>query len=208
MIELFISTATTHVVVSLVKDNKLIYNFNDINDNNLSARIMPIIDETFKKCNIVPQQVDTIYIVTGPGSFTGIRIGVTIAKVMAWSLNIKIVPISSLELLAATKSDTDLIVPLIDARRDFVYTAIYDQQLNCQFDAKHIPLKSLLEEVKDKKVTFVSEDKFDMVTIKSDYNVLEVIEKHRNDVGVNPHQINPNYLKLTEAEEKFNKEGR
>lgn len=206
MIELFISTATTHVVVSLVKDNQIIYSYNDFNDKDLSSRIMPIIDDAFTKTNLKPIDVNTIYIVTGPGSFTGIRMGVTIAKVMAWSLKTKIIPISSLELLSATKFDTDYVVPLIDARRDYVYTAIYDKDLNIEMADQHIPLKELLDIVKDKNVTFISEDKFDFETEKSLYDVLKVINKHRDSIGVNPHLVNPNYLKLTEAEENLNKE--
>lgn len=203
MISLFISTATKKIVVAIVKDNNVISCFNEDNDNTLSERIMPIIDDTFKKVNLTLNDVDSIYVVNGPGSFTGIRIGVTIAKVIAWSLKLRIVTISSLEMLSATDFNTEYIVPLIDARRNFVYGAVYDKNLDTVIKDSHILLSELKNKISNKDITYVSEDKFEFETVTSDYDIIKLISKHKNDKGLNPHQVNPNYLKLTEAEEKF-----
>ena len=205
MKSLFINTSTKKLVIAIIVDNEIKYIYNDDKSNELSGKIMPIIDEAFTKANLKPTDIDTLFVTNGPGSFTGIRIGLTIAKVMAWSLKIRVIPISSLELMASMGSDTQYIAPLIDARRDYVFAGLYDNELNSIIDDRHVLLDDFKNEVNNKDVTFVSHD--DLGYIDSKYDLLKVINKHRHDEGVNPHELNPNYLKLTEAEEKFN-EGR
>ena len=205
MNELFINTSTKKLVISIIIDNVVKYEHKSDNSNSLSSDIMPIIDEAFKNSNITPKDINTIYVTTGPGSFTGIRIGLTLAKVMAWSLKIKVVPISSLELMASTNTDKKYIAPLIDARRDYVFAALYDNNLNAVIKDSYILLDEFKSKLDDLNILFISHDNFEFETSDSDYNVLKVIEKHRNDEGVNPHELNPNYLKLTEAEENLNR---
>ena len=205
MNELFINTSTKKLVISIIIDNVVKYEHKSDNSNSLSSDIMPIIDEAFKNSNITPKDINTIYVTTGPGSFTGIRIGLTLAKVMAWSLKIKVVPISSLELMASTNTDKKYIAPLIDARRDYVFAALYDNNLNAVIKDSYILLDEFKAKLNDKDILFISHDNFEFETYDSDYNVLKVIEKHRNDEGVNPHRLNPNYLKLTEAEENLSR---
>lgn len=197
---LFINTSTKCLVISIVEDDKVIYEYKDENSNELSGKIMPIIDEAFTKCDIKPKDIDTIFVTNGPGSFTGIRIGLTIAKVMAWSLKIKVVPISSLELMAATNS-TVPVASLIDARRGYVFAGLYDTDLNPIKPDRYMLLDDFLSEIND--VYFVSHDIFNFEVHNSDYDILRVIKKHKDDDGINPHILNPNYLKLTEAEEKL-----
>ena len=205
MNELFINTSTKKLVISIIVDNVMKYEHKSDNSNSLSSDIMPIIDEAFKNSNITPKDINTIYVTTGPGSFTGIRIGLTLAKVMAWSLKIKVVPISSLELMSSTNTDKKYIAPLIDARRDYVFAALYDNNLNPVISDSYILLDEFKAKLNDKDILFISHDNFEFETYDSDYNVLKVIEKHRNDEGVNPHRLNPNYLKLTEAEENLSR---
>lgn len=204
MISFFISTATKRLLLSIIKDNELIYSYNEYNDNTLSERIMPVIDEAFNKTNITANDIDKIYVVNGPGSFTGIRVGITIAKTIAWALNKEIYTISSLELLSSTKVNTKYIVPLIDARRGFVFTALYDNELNLIIDESHILLDDFKNIISNYEVTYISEDDFSFDTINSEYDILKLLNKHKNDKSINPHAVNPNYLKLTEAEERLN----
>ena len=157
--------------------------------------------------NTEPSAIDRIYVVNGPGSFTGIRIGVTIAKMMAWTLNKEIVTISELELLATTDFDTDYIIPWIDARRKAVFAGVYDKNGNVVED-KYIKIQDLQESLENNKTyTFVSYDDVDEIkdSIKPEIDVLKVIERHQRDKSLNPHSVNPNYLKMTEAEENLQK---
>lgn len=207
MINLFIDTSSSRIVVALTKNSQLINIINEVNGHDLSSRALPLIDKLLKMSNTEPSAIDRIYVVNGPGSFTGIRIGVTIAKMMAWTLNKEIVTISELELLATTEFDTDYIIPWIDARRKAVFAGVYDKNGNVVED-KYIKIQDLQESLENNKTyTFVSYDDVDEIkdSIKPEIDVLKVIERHQRDKSLNPHSVNPNYLKMTEAEENLQK---
>lgn len=205
MISFFISTATKKLIVAVFKDDNQLFYYNENNDNTLSERIMPIIDRAFSESKIKPNDIDSIYVVNGPGSFTGIRVGVTIAKVMAWTLRKRIVAISSLEMLASGSGNDNILIPLIDARRDYVYAGIYDSNLDLVSSERHMPLSELLTEVENKEVLFISEDEFPFEVSLPQYDIKKIIQKHKKDKSAIQHEVNPNYLKLTEAEEKYRK---
>lgn len=203
MISLLIDTCTKNVCIALFKDKTLMDKVVYSNQIDLSSNFMVLINNIFSKDNVKIEDVDKFFVAVGPGSFTGIRIGVTCAKVMAWALKKDVIPFSSLELLATVDSNNDYIVPLIDARRGYVFAGIYDNHLNCIMNDAYIKLDDLLEKIEnDKSTTYVSLDNFDLETILPEYNVNKIIEKHFNDTPINPHSLNPNYLKKTEAEEK------
>ncbi len=203
MISLLIDTCTKNVCIALFKDKTLMDKVVYSNQIDLSSNFMVLVNNIFSKNSVKIEDVDKFFVAVGPGSFTGIRIGVTCAKVMAWSLKKDVIPFSSLELLATVDSNNDYIVPLIDARRGYVFTGIYDNHLNCIMNDAYIKLDDLLEKIEnDKSTTYVSLDNFDLETILPEYNVNKIIEKHFNDAHINPHSLNPNYLKKTEAEEK------
>ena len=195
MMYLLIDTSLKYPTVSIVEEDKILYLFHEEIDSDMSSKIMPIIDEGFKNINKNIIDIDKIFVVNGPGSFTGVRIGVTIGKTIAWALKKDIVTISSLELMATTKVDTNYIVPIIDARRGNVFAGIYDKNLNIIKDDKLINLEELKNSI-DSNYTIVS---YDLNNV--DIDVLKIINKHKNDKSLNPHEVNPNYLKLTEAEE-------
>lgn len=203
MISLVIDTCTNNVVIGLLKDKEILDQKNEINDKSLSTNFTVWVADLLNRNNLHPNDIDTIFVAVGPGSFTGIRVGVTFAKVLAWSLKKRVVPISSLELIAST-SNYDVIVPLIDARRDYVFAGVYDKDLNQLMGDKYILLTDLLEKLKKyNNVQFISLDEFSFSTIKPNIDIKKVIDKHFLDEGVNPHSLNPNYLKKTEAEEKL-----
>lgn len=203
MKSLFINTSTRKIVIAIAVDNEIKYLYNDFNNEDISNKLMPIIDEAFKKVNIKPKDIDMIFVTNGPGSFTGIRIGLTVAKIMAWGLKIKVVPISSLELMATTKTNKKYIAPLIDARKGYVYAGLYDEKLNSIIKDSYVLLDDFRNEIENKDVYYVSDDELDFDVNETNYDILKIIEKHKDDNGINPHKLNPNYLKNTEAEEKL-----
>ena len=79
---LFINSATANLVVAILIDGKITYLYDNDDDKDTSSKIMPVIDEAFKKSCITPKEIDKIFVVNGPGSFTGIRVGLTVAKVI------------------------------------------------------------------------------------------------------------------------------
>lgn len=86
----------------------------------------------FEKHSLTLQQLDAVSVSIGPGSYTGLRIGLSAAKGFCFATGLPLITISTLELIAwsANKSDADLFCPLIDARRMEVFTAVYDRNLN------------------------------------------------------------------------------
>jgi len=193
MTYLFIDTANSFII-SIIKDNKIIYYKSDVSNSDTSSRVMPIIDEAFKSTNLTINDIDKIFVVNGPGSFTGIRVGVTIAKTISYCLNIPLIVLSELELMA-TSANSDYIVPIIDARRGYVYGAIYDKNLDVYLDESHI----LLDELKSKLPS-----NYEFVEDSNNVDLIKLINKHENDKAINPHDLKPNYLKKTEAEENLN----
>lgn len=194
---LLIDTATSHLIVSIVIDNEVVYLYDQEEGHKMSERVMPIIAEAFEKALIKPSDLDMIMAATGPGSFTGIRVGLTVAKTMAWSLKIPVVPISTLEVMVSGY-DYDRNVALINARRGFVYYGIYDNNLNTIVDDSY---KFLEDAAIDGYL--VSYDDFNFKINEPKIDVLKIIRKHKDDNPVNPHMLNPKYLKKTEAEEKL-----
>lgn len=200
MISLFIDTSISFPTISLVKDNRVLFNFQEEIKSDMSSKILPIIDLILQKSNLSIKSINKIFVVTGPGSFTGVRIGVTIAKTIAWSLNIPVVPISSLEYMATATTNKKYLVSMIDARRENVFAGIYDINLNCIKEETLINKNELLKGINYSDYELLSYDNFED-TIKPIPNVLKIINKYINNNGVNPHNLKPNYLKLTEAEE-------
>lgn len=208
MISLFIDTSSSQIILAIVDDSNILSYINEENDTTLSDRIFPLLEKSFNEAQIDFKMISTIYVVNGPGSFTGIRVGVTIAKTMAWALNIPIIPISSLEVIASTHYEGDYLIPYIDARRGFVFAGIYDNRLDVVEKDSHTKISALITKLpKKSKFTLVGYDEIvsSYDRIKPEVDVLKVINKHKDDPKVNPHTLLPNYLKLTEAEENLKK---
>ena len=198
---LLIDTSSSNVLVSIIKDYNIIGLFNKEIKDDMSSQILNILDNCLKQANIGLKDIKKIFIVNGPGSFTGVRVGVTIAKTISWALNIELIPLSSLELIASTSS-SNLIIPLINARRGNVFAGVYDDELNSVLSNRLFSLNELIE--KYKSAEFISYDNFDGINInKPNIDIIRIIKKHENDNPVNAHTLVPNYLKKTEAEEKL-----
>ena len=161
MISLFIDTALSYIRIAIFKDDKLIDSINEKCEKNMSALFDSKVEELFKRNNLELTEVNKIYTVTGSGSFTGIRVGMTFSKVLAMALNLKITPISELQVLATTNT-TKLKAPMIDARRGYVYAGVYDQDLNTLTEDKHILLEDFLNINKD--VEYISYDSFEHIS--------------------------------------------
>ena len=195
---LFIDTSSFFINVAIIENNSILFNYNEKIQKDMSSKIMPIIKKGFDSVSFEISDIDKIFVVNGPGSFTGLRVGVTVAKTIAWSLKIDLIPLSSLEVIASILSDKKYRVGIIDARRGNVFAGIYDDNLNVIKNDQFIPYEKLKEEL---------DEQYDIVGIedtKVKPNLIKIIQKHINDKSINPHTLKPNYLKLTEAEEKLN----
>ena len=201
---LYIDTSSRYLYSAIVNLNKIIEEIKEDDGQNLSEVALPRIASMFEKSNLKPTDIKKIIVVNGPGSFTGIRIGLTIAKVYAWSLDIPITTIYSLEAMALSSNKETIHVPIIDARRGFVYTAIYGKENEEILKPQHIELEKLKEELKNiEEYEVITNDEFDDFknTTNYDPNILKIVEFFKDRKEINPHAVNPEYLKLTEEKE-------
>lgn len=112
---------------ALVSDGILTAEYTIHNKKTHSQTLMPMIAEMLSMAGTEPGELDAVAVSEGPGSFTGLRIGASIAKGLAWTLKIPIIPVSSLMGLAANvETPGQIVCPIMDARRNQVYTAVYE----------------------------------------------------------------------------------
>ena len=118
---LYIDTCTKYMCVGLSKGDELVYKkqYNAFKRQSEVAALE--IDECLKKCNVLPGELTKIVVTNGPGSYTGIRIGLTLAKVMSKVLNIKLVCLSSLQAMCGLRNCS----AIIDAKSKRVYYGKY-----------------------------------------------------------------------------------
>ena len=210
MIELYIDTSSSYLYSALLKENQILLEVKKDYGQQLSQEALPAIITLFEQNQLTPQEVDRIYVVVGPGSFTGIRIGVTIAKTFAWTLQKEIIPVSALRAMDLSyQGEKEYQMPLIDARRGYVYGAIYEKEGKAIVEDSYLPLTSLEDKAKeyDKPVKISNSILFQKEAEPYDPDILKIVEYYRGAKPVNPHFVNPIYLKKTEAEEKIEKSG-
>ncbi len=204
MIYLYIDTSSDYLYTALSDDNALLCEKKVKLEHNLSKDALFEITKMFEETNLSPDSVDKIIVCNGPGSFTGTRIGITIAKVWAWSKKISITTTNSLLGMALSSSNECIHVPILDARRDHVYTAIYDSEYNELLKPCHILMTELMDKLSNlEDYEFISNDEFENIKTET-YNpdLFRIISFTKNNKDINPHAVNPEYLKLTAAEEK------
>ncbi len=140
---LHIETGTDVCSVALSEDNRVISLRESGSERDHATKLGVYIDEVLKEHSYTTDKLDAISVGMGPGSYTGLRIGVSMAKGLCYALNIPLIGVNSLESMAAialesykTGSikvknwDNALLCPMIDARRMEVYTQIFDSSLN------------------------------------------------------------------------------
>lgn len=127
-----IETATTVCAAAVVRDGTLLAE-ELVDERNVHAeRLMRMIDSAFRRCRMALEQMDGLAVSIGPGSFTGLRIGLSVAKGLAYASGKPIVPVPTLQALAqkaagalGNAGSAELILPVLDARRGDVYCALY-----------------------------------------------------------------------------------
>ncbi|MEM6687066.1 MAG: tRNA (adenosine(37)-N6)-threonylcarbamoyltransferase complex dimerization subunit type 1 TsaB [Bacteroidota bacterium] len=127
-LRLYLETSTTNCSVCLAEDNAILY-FKEENDKNYShsEKLHVFIKEACETARIEADDIEAVVVGKGPGSYTGLRIGVSAAKGLCFANDIDLLAIESLEVLARAISINDgVIVPMIDARRMEVYAAVFD----------------------------------------------------------------------------------
>ncbi|MDR0979129.1 MAG: tRNA (adenosine(37)-N6)-threonylcarbamoyltransferase complex dimerization subunit type 1 TsaB [Lachnospiraceae bacterium] len=156
---LSIDTSSDTCSVSVLENNAVIKELLLDNGKTHSENLMPLVQELFIEANISLEQIDLIACNKGPGSFTGIRIGIATAKALAEVLNIPVIGVSSLDCLAHNvESPTNNICTLINANNNQVYFSIYNKDYSRITDYLADDIETVLPiATKYENITFVGD---------------------------------------------------
>lgn len=224
MIYLGIDTSNSPLALALMEDGTVLIEETSNLKINHSLTAMPAIEEMMKKAKVLPADLTHIAVAEGPGSYTGVRIGLTIAKTLAWSLKIPLLTVSSLKVLAANGLGFDgLVCPVMDARRGTAFIGLYEGVgLEPVLADQHSDVKEFLTKVKefDRPVLFTGVD-----AVLHEAVIIEVLGETaqfsgvqnrlprasnlimlaRESAEIDVHHAVPEYRRITEAEANYNK---
>jgi tRNA threonylcarbamoyladenosine biosynthesis protein TsaB len=188
MYSLVIDTATKYLYIALVNDENILEEIVIEGSKNHAGNSVYMLNELLNKHNLTIDDISNVYCGEGPGSYTGLRISVTIAKMIAAFKEVKLYAISSLY-LAGSGYDNLNVAVLFDARRGNSFSACYGQNL---IEDKLRVTNEFLETVKDfSDLKIVYENDFKVNPLKVIKNAKEVSEVDG---------FIPKYLRITEAE--------
>ncbi len=203
MISLFIDTSSEDVSIAIVRDDKILSSRVKNIPGKHSIYATSYLDDVLKESRIEKENIDNIMVVDGPGSFTGLRIGLTIAKVFAYLLDKEIICVSSLKSMAISVKH-DYCLSLIDARNNNYYLALYDKDNNDVIEPVFDCLDRVLDLIEKYNPLCVSDKNIEINGIsvsRVNIDILKVVKYYSNSKSINPHLVVPNYLKLPQAME-------
>jgi len=222
-----IDTSSNASSVAVIEDNKLICEYTVNTKTTHSQKLMPMIENMLSMSGFNIKEIDAIAICIGPGSFTGLRIGMATAKAISHVNNLPIIGVNSLEILAGNMNLCDKkICSILDAQRNQVYTGRYKFENGSIVEIQPVDvveIENLLEEIsKDNdewilvgEAVYKYEDK--IKEIKNidipapSHNVTKAsslcsiaMEKYNNNVDIhNCYDINPMYIRKSQAEVQY-----
>lgn len=214
MKSLFIDSSRKKLSVILYNNDTVEFSSDVESYSKHSNYLMNEIKRGLDLTNTQISDIDNFIVLNGPGSFTGIRIGVTVAKTLSWVLNKKLFVLSNLEALTPGIND-DIIISVIYDKDDNSYVGIYHGGTKTE---GYLSIDDDLLNIKDKNITLVSLDKnnyllklYDLLNkennkvslnILEDYDYNKVINLALSKNNINPHLAKPIYLKKIDAEKK------
>ena len=233
MLILAFETSAKAASVALTRDGELLAEAYQNTGMTHSQTLMVMAQDMLKSCGLTSQDIEAVAVASGPGSFTGVRIGVAAAKGFAWGREIPCYGVSTLEAMARTLGIWDgYVLPVMDARRSQVYTALFRAeggQLVREREDRAISLEELEKDIKNlEKPIFLIGDGALLCynTLLEEVPTLVLPPEHRmhqraagvalaakrmmdaGDPG-NGAELSPNYLRLSQAErERLARENR
>lgn len=211
---LAIDTSTMISTVTICEDSKIIGDFNVNQEKTHSESLVPMIEYLLKLLGLKLSDIDIFAISKGPGSFTGLRIGMTIAKTFAQVNEKKLIPVSTLKALALNSSSNTYKAAMLDARGKRVYASLYDEKMNeiIKEDLYNIDDFAKLCNEKDIDFDLISEvsekyeDKFARARIL-EFSYRSCIGKNlcklaldMKDQNYDLYELVPNYMRKSQAE--------
>jgi tRNA threonylcarbamoyladenosine biosynthesis protein TsaB len=187
MYSLIIDSATKVLYIALVCDNKIVKEVYMKGEHDHAKNIVYLVDEALKTAKIEVDQLSKIIVGIGPGSYTGVRMGVTVSKMMASFKNVPLYKISTLKLIAS--GNKGIVLSMVDARHNQSFAAIIDTNKD----------RYILDEGMYDNNTLL-ESNYEFVSNESEFIVDPFYVISNSELVSNPDLLVPNYLRDTEAE--------
>ncbi|MBQ3008590.1 MAG: tRNA (adenosine(37)-N6)-threonylcarbamoyltransferase complex dimerization subunit type 1 TsaB [Oscillospiraceae bacterium] len=220
MVILGVDCSSKQSSVCIMKDGRPIYTAVQSTNTTHSQNFLPMIQAALTVCSLTPADIDLYAATTGPGSFTGLRIGLAAVKGMASADNTACIGISSLKAMAACVDLDGIVVPVFDARRRQVYGAVIDgENVICDDFCRDVSYLRQYIENADKSVFFVGDGKSlcyneykELENVKNNSIEMPCIalgacilaEKEYETEGGKTHfELTPSYLRLSQAEREL-----
>ncbi len=184
MYTLFIDTHSDKIIVILYKDYQIKIKKEVETNHNHSVTTIPVLVNVLKEENIEIIDLKEIIVVNGPGSFTGIRLGVTIGKTLAYTLKIPIKTISSLLLKATSFSHEE--VRIVEREKNGVFLGTFNKENHLVGEYSYVNNSEYVQEPND------------VENVEIDYEKIILFAKTLE--SVNPHAVNPLYVKKIEVQ--------
>jgi tRNA threonylcarbamoyladenosine biosynthesis protein TsaB len=154
-----INTAFSEASIAISRNGELLHELNNSNQYDHASFVQPAILDICKECGIELEALNAISVINGPGSYTGLRVGLASAKGICYALKIPLICINTLDWIAfGNLSDNlDLVCPMIDARRMEVFTGLYSREMNRTLEPSALVLdeQSFSAELIEQRIGFV-----------------------------------------------------
>lgn len=224
-----VDTSSAVATAAIIDENKLICECVLNNKLTHSQTLMPMIDDVFKKSELTPSDIDVFAVSNGPGSFTGLRIGVTTVKGLAHATGKQVVGVNTLEALAYNLPFCPYIIsPIMDARREQVYNAFYrfeNGKLKEIVEPRAVALSDCLTELQKcgEKVVFLGdgvpvfkekikealgENALFAPQTANAQRASAVAEAAKNKESIHYSKLVPVYLRVSQAERELEERGK
>lgn len=224
---LAIDTSGPNCSVAVIDEQKIIASFTINIGKTHSETLLPLVDELSKFANLSINDIDVFACCVGPGSFTGIRIGIATIKGFALSLNKPVISVSTLESLTYGIPTFDgLICSVLDARNNNVYAALYEKDISPKMIGHYMTdsITDMLEEIKkqERNVLFIGDGSISYHDqIKQELSeqavfaphycneqsaifvAIAALQKYQNNEIENADTLHPLYLKKSQAERQL-----
>ncbi len=189
---LALDTSTMLATCAVLDENRVLGEYSLNQEETHSEKLVPMVKEVLDSLGLKVSDIDLYGVATGPGSFTGLRIGVATIKAFAHLFDKPVVGISTLEALAFNFPYNEVVVPMIDARRDRVYTGIYtweDGKIKTIMEPDVLDIYDLLEKL---------DESYEKVLVNGDGSLLHREKiKERLKEKVNLSTIGQNFCRAT-----------
>ena len=220
---LSIESSAKAASVSLTQGEALLCQYYHNSGLTHSRTLLPMADDLLKNMELTPADIDAIAVAVGPGSFTGIRIGVATAKGMAFAMDRPCFGVSTLEAMAWQGAHMGgIICPVMDARRNQVYNALFEERdgkLTRLTEDRAIAVEDLFCETRGKQLLLVGDGAkmcYNWLKERDELNPVKMLPEnilYQSAWGVSmaakyadpcsAHELKPNYIRLSQAEREL-----